>query len=92
MVGQVLAGRREVRCRQVVLQVGRIALDQLAPLFVPEEEGLLAIRVVGVRDEKRAADVEAVDVVVQLRTLSRRRLVLVLKAVPIERRVAVELP
>ena len=90
---QVLTSGREVCGRQVVLEVRGIALDQLAPLFIPEEECLLPVFVVETGDEERAAELDAEDVVVQLRTGSRgSRRVLVLLAVCIEGCVAVELP
>jgi len=63
-------------------------LNQFAPLFVVEEEGLLLGRIVDVRNEHRAAAVEAEDVVTQLRCLGA----VVGPGVRIQRVVAVELP
>ena len=75
------------------MQVWRIALDQLAPLFIPEEKCLLPILVIKTRDEKGTTDVSAENVVVQFGTSSRgSRRVLVLPAVCIESCVAIELP
>ena len=88
-----MAGCRKIRRRQVVLEIRGIALDQFPPLFIPEEEGLLPIPVVETGYEKRATGIDAEDVVVQLRARGRStRRVLVLPAVCIERRIAIELP
>src|SRR3954454_3065671 len=78
--------------RQVVLQVGSISLDQLAPLFIPEEERLVPILVIQARNEKRATHVAAEDIVVQLRARGGDCFVLILVAICIEGSVTVELP
>ena len=63
---QVGAGRRKVGRIDGRVVVGAGAGQNLAPLFVPEEERLLLVGVVHVRNEDRAADVEAEDVVVDV--------------------------
>ena len=49
----------------------------LAPLLAEEEEGLVLVAVEGVRNEDRAADVEAVDVVMRCRPCTGGAVVLV---------------
>src|SRR6202022_990863 len=83
-ISEGLTCGREVRCRQCVLNRRGATLNQLAPLFIPEEERLLLIGVVNPRNIEWTSDVEAVDVVVQLRALRRYGIVLVLPTVGVE--------
>jgi len=70
------------------LQIRGIALNQLAPFLIPEEE-CLAFGV-DAGDEQRAAGIDAEDVVIQLRAGGAIPVVLV--AICIVGCVAVELP
>ena len=78
-------GRNRVRNRRIG------SLNELAPLFVHEEEGLVALVVVDVRNDDRAADVSAEDVQAKFRA---GLIVLLLEEVVagVESIVAVELP
>ena len=93
LVRQARARLGNVRRIDGVLHVGAGAGQDLAPLFVVEEERLLLVGVVHVRDIERPADVVAEDVVVGRRARSRRsRADLVEEGVGVVVGGAVELP
>ena len=73
-----------------VLNVCAGTVEDLAPFFVPEEEGLLSTGVVDVRNEERSADVAAEDVVVDGGAGCDRGRQLVEVAVRVVGRVAIE--
>ncbi len=65
-IGKISPGSGKVLSRDCVLGSSVRTLDVLAPLFRPEEEGLIPGAVVKMRNDDRAADIAAVNIQPQL--------------------------